>query len=62
MGGCGLDGYFGEQGLPAGIQECLERGPEGERDEIGGVTDGKVLAYGGVEVQLPIFGPASAAV
>ncbi len=23
--GCGLDGYFGEQGLPAGIQECLER-------------------------------------
>ncbi len=25
MGGGGLDGYFGEQGLPAGIQECLER-------------------------------------
>ncbi len=24
MGGGGLDGYFGEQGLPAGIQECLE--------------------------------------
>ncbi len=23
--GGGLDGYFGEQGLPAGIQECLER-------------------------------------
>ncbi len=23
--GCGLDGYFGEQGLPVGIQECLER-------------------------------------
>ncbi len=21
----GLDGYFGEQGLPAGTQECLER-------------------------------------
>ncbi len=21
----GLDGYFEEQGLPAGIQECLER-------------------------------------
>ncbi len=25
MEGGGLDGYFGEQGLPAGIQECLER-------------------------------------
>ncbi len=25
MEGGGLDEYFGEQGLPAGIQECLER-------------------------------------
>ncbi len=25
MEGGGLDGYFEEQGLPAGIQECLER-------------------------------------
>ncbi len=25
VGGGGLDGHFGEQGLPAGIQECLER-------------------------------------
>ncbi len=25
MGGGGLDEYFGEQGLPAGIQECLVR-------------------------------------
>ncbi len=25
MRGGGLDGHFGEQGLPAGIQECLER-------------------------------------
>ncbi len=25
MGGGGLEGYFGEQGLPVGIQECLER-------------------------------------
>ncbi len=25
VGGGGLDGYFGEQGLPAGIQEYLER-------------------------------------
>ncbi len=24
-GGGGLDGYFGEQGLPVGIQECLGR-------------------------------------
>ncbi len=24
---------------------------------MGGVADGKVLAFGGVEVQLPIFGP-----
>ncbi len=23
--GGGLDGYFGERGLPPGIQECLER-------------------------------------
>ncbi len=26
----------------------------------GGVTNGKVLAFGGVEVQLPISGPAGA--
>ncbi len=26
--GGGLDGYFVEQGLPVGIQECLERFPE----------------------------------
>ncbi len=25
VGGGGLDGHFGEQGLPAGIQDCLER-------------------------------------
>ncbi len=25
VGGGGLDGYFGEQGLPVGIQECLGR-------------------------------------
>ncbi len=25
VGGGGLDGYFGEQALPVGIQECLER-------------------------------------
>ncbi len=25
MGGGGFDGCFGEQGLPVGIQECLER-------------------------------------
>ncbi len=25
VGEGGLDGYFGEHGLPAGIQECLER-------------------------------------
>ncbi len=25
MGEGGLDGYFGEQGLPVGIQECLEK-------------------------------------
>ncbi len=25
VGGGALDGYFGEQGLSAGIQECLER-------------------------------------
>ncbi len=25
VGGDGLDGYFGEQRLPVGIQECVER-------------------------------------
>ncbi len=25
VGGGGLDGYFGEQGLPVSVQECLER-------------------------------------
>ncbi len=25
VGGGGLDGYLGEQGLPVDIQECLER-------------------------------------
>ncbi len=38
------------------------RGWEGVSDKMGGVTDGKVLAFGGDEVQLPIFGPDSAAV
>ncbi len=37
-------------------------GREGVSDEIGGVTNRKVLAFGGVEVQLPIFGPAGAAI
>ncbi len=37
-------------------------GRESVSDEIGGVTNGKVLAFGGVEVQLPIFGQDSAAV
>ncbi len=34
MGGGGLDGYFGEQGLPAGIQECLERFHRGRVDYL----------------------------
>ncbi len=25
VGGGGLDAYFGEQGLPVGLQQCLER-------------------------------------
>ncbi len=37
-------------------------GREYVSDEMGGVTNGKVLAFGGVEVQLPIVGPAGAAV
>ncbi len=32
---------------------------EGVRGEMDGVTNGKVLAFGGAEVQVPIFGPAS---
>ncbi len=35
---------------------------EGASDEMEGVINGKVLVFGGVEVQLPIFGPAGAAV
>ncbi len=35
-------------------------GREGVNDEMGGVTNGKVLAFGGVDVQLPIFGPPGA--
>ncbi len=35
---------------------------DGVSDEVGGVNNGKVLAFGGVEVQLPIFGPAGAVV
>ncbi len=34
---------------------------EGVSDEMGGVTDGKVLAFGGAEVQFPIFRPDGAA-
>ncbi len=35
-------------------------GTGGCRDEIGGVTSGKAVAFGGVEVQLQIFGPTGA--
>ncbi len=35
-------------------------GREGVSDEMGGVTNWKVLVFGMVEVQLPIFGPAGA--
>ncbi len=35
-------------------------GREGVSDEMGGVTNGKVLAFGGVVVQPPISGPAGA--
>ncbi len=35
---------------------------EGVCDEVEGVNNGKVLAFGGVEVQLPILGPAGAVV
>ncbi len=34
MGGGGLNGYFGEQGLPVGIQECLERFQRGCADYL----------------------------
>ncbi len=33
-------------------------GREGVSDEMGGITNGKVLAFGRVEVQLPISGLA----
>ncbi len=35
-------------------------GREGISDEMGVVTNAKVLAFGRVEVQLPISGPAGA--
>ncbi len=34
---------------------------DGVSDEVGGVNNRKVLAFGGVEVLLPILGPAGAA-
>ncbi len=37
-------------------------GREGVSDEMGEVTNGKVLAFGGVEIQLPILRPAGAAI
>ncbi len=37
-------------------------GREGVSDGMGGITNGKVLAFRGVEVQLPILGPAGAEV
>ncbi len=35
-------------------------GREGVRDEMKGVPNGKVFDFGGVEVQLPNFGPVGA--
>ncbi len=35
-------------------------GREGVSAEMEGITNGKVLTFGGVEVQLPISGPAGA--
>ncbi len=35
-------------------------GREGLSDEMAGIINGKMLAFGGVEVQLPISGPAGA--
>ncbi len=36
-------------------------GREGVRDKVGGgVTNMKVLAFGGIEVLLPLFGPIGA--
>ncbi len=35
-------------------------GREGVSEGMRGTTNGKVLAFGGVEVQLPISGPAGA--
>ncbi len=36
-------------------------GRESVSDEMGGVKNGKVLAFGGAEVQFPIFRPDGAA-
>ncbi len=35
-------------------------GQEDVSDEMGGFTNGKMLAFGGVEAQLPISGPTGA--
>ncbi len=35
-------------------------GREVVSEDMGGITNGKVLAFGGVEVQLPISGPVGA--
>ncbi len=34
MRGGGLDGYFGEEGLPVGIKDCLERFHRGGVDYL----------------------------
>ncbi len=37
-------------------------GTEGVSEEMSGVTNGKVLVFGGLEVKVPIFGPAGTVV
>ncbi len=51
VGGSGSDCWYG-----LGVGRVMGR--EGVSDEMGVVTNGNVLAFGGVVVQLPTSGPA----
>ncbi len=49
---------LGAGGFWYGVGVGWVMGREGVSDEMGGVTNGQVLAFDGIEVELPIFGLA----
>ncbi len=53
-----IPSFFGGGDCWYGLGVAWIMGREGVSDEMGGITNGKVLAFGGVEVQLLIVGLA----